>query len=90
MTPGKVSKRVVGDKLDWISKMLTEINLLPLGSYEEFIADSRNIWTAESCLRRALEALFDLGMKYDAVLSPLFASSDNAARRQHGERYAMR
>ena len=61
MTPGKVSKRVVGDKLDWISKMLTEINLLPLGSYEEFAADSRNIWTAESCLRRALEALFDLG-----------------------------
>ena len=23
--------------------------------------DSRNLWTAESCLRRALEALFDIG-----------------------------
>ncbi len=25
------------------------------------MSDSRNIWTAESCLRRALEALFDMG-----------------------------
>ena len=61
MTPGRVSKRVVGDKLEWINKMVAEINSLPLGSYEEFAADSRNIWTAESCLRRTLEALFDLG-----------------------------
>ena len=26
-----------------------------------FFADRRNVWTAESCFRRALEALLDLG-----------------------------
>jgi len=31
VTPGRVSKRVVGDKLEWINKMVAEINLLPLG-----------------------------------------------------------
>lgn len=61
MTPGRVSKRIVGDRLDWINKMVVEINSLPLGSHEEFTADTRNIWAAESCLRRALEALLDLG-----------------------------
>lgn len=61
MTPTKVSKRVVGDRLEWINKMVSEINSLPLKSFEEFTGDRRNIWTAESCLRRALEALLDLG-----------------------------
>ena len=28
---------------------------------DAFMSDSRNVWTAESCLRRALEALFDVG-----------------------------
>lgn len=41
--------------------MVTEINSLPLSCYEEFTADNRNIWSAESCLRRSLEALLDLG-----------------------------
>lgn len=61
MTPAKISKRVVGDRLDWIDKMVAEINALPLKSYEIFKRDSRNIWAAESCLRRTLEALFDIG-----------------------------
>ena len=61
MTPTKVSKRVVGDRLEWIDKMVSEINSLPLKSYDAFTGDRRNIWTAESCLRRALEALLDLG-----------------------------
>lgn len=61
MTPAKISKRIVGDRLDWIDKMVAEINSLPLKSYEVFTRDSRNIWASESCLRRALEALFDIG-----------------------------
>jgi len=61
MTPGKLNKRVVGDRLEWIDKMVAGINSLPLASYEEFTVDNRNIWAAESCLRRALEALLDLG-----------------------------
>lgn len=59
--PGIISKRVVTDRLAWIDRMLGEIRSLPLQSQSSFTEDSRNIWAAESCLRRALEALFDLG-----------------------------
>ena len=61
MLPGKISKRVVSDRLAWIVRMLGEIRALPLKSKSVFMQDSRNIWAAESCLRRALEALFDMG-----------------------------
>jgi uncharacterized protein YutE (UPF0331/DUF86 family) len=61
MVAGKISKRVVADRLGWVDRMLGEIRALPLISKSDFLQDSRNIWTAESCLRRALEALFDLG-----------------------------
>ncbi|MEW6288072.1 MAG: DUF86 domain-containing protein [Chloroflexota bacterium] len=61
MVPGKISKRVAADRLGWVNRMLSEIRSLPLDSKTDFLQDSRNIWTAESCLRRALEALFDLG-----------------------------
>ena len=61
MTPGKISKKVVSDRLNWVERMLTEIQSLPLGSYHDFIGDKRNVWSAESCLRRSLEALLDIG-----------------------------
>ncbi|PKN64814.1 MAG: hypothetical protein CVU57_13455 [Deltaproteobacteria bacterium HGW-Deltaproteobacteria-15] len=61
MSPGKVSRRIAADRLAWIERMLEEINKLPLGSLETFLEDSRNVFTAESCLRTSLEALFDLG-----------------------------
>ena len=55
MSPDKISKRVVVDRISWISKMLEEIDSLPLKDYETFVSDKRNIWSAESCLRRSLE-----------------------------------
>lgn len=61
MVPGKISKRVIADRLAWVDKMLNEIRALPLDSKSTFMQDTRNIWAAESCLRRALEALFDMG-----------------------------
>lgn len=61
MMPGKISKRIVADRLAWVDRMLKEIRSLPLQSLSSFTGDSRNIWAAESCLRRSLEALFDLG-----------------------------
>ncbi|MBW1981986.1 MAG: DUF86 domain-containing protein [Deltaproteobacteria bacterium] len=61
MSPSKVSKRVVSDRYQWIDRMIKEIKSLPLDSYDAFTADKRNVWSAESCLRRALEALMDLG-----------------------------
>lgn len=61
MTPKAISKRVVIDRLTLITDLLREIRALPLGDHHAFFADRRNIWTAESCMRRSLEALFDLG-----------------------------
>lgn len=60
MLPGRISKRVISDRLVWIDRMLKEIRGLPLSDKSVFMQDSRNIWSAESCLRRALEALFDM------------------------------
>ena len=71
MTPDKISKRVAADRLEWIARMVGEIQLLPLDDRAAFFADRRNVWTAESCLRRALEALFDLGRH---ILAKGFAS----------------
>ena len=70
MSPGKVSKRIVLDRVSWIDKMAVEIQSLPLSGFESFIGESKNIWAAESCLRRMLEALFDIGRH---LLSKAFA-----------------
>jgi uncharacterized protein YutE (UPF0331/DUF86 family) len=61
MTPDALSERVVADRLSWVHSMLDEIRALPLGRQEAFFSDRRNVSAAESCLRRALEALLDLG-----------------------------
>ena len=61
MSPGKISKKVVGDRIAWVDKMVSEIRSLPFTTYDEFMKDKRNVWATESCLRRALEALFDIG-----------------------------
>ncbi len=71
MLPGKLSKRVITDRLHWVDHMVEEIQSLPLETETIFYGDSRNIWAAESCLRRALEALFDLGRH---ILAKGFAS----------------
>lgn len=66
MSPNKISKRIVADRLDWIERMVQEIHALPLEDYASFTVDRRNVWAAESCLRRALEALMDLGRHISA------------------------
>ena len=61
MTPKPISKRIVVDRLEVVDNLLREIRALPLGDRNAFFDDHRNIFAAESCLRRSLEALFDLG-----------------------------
>ena len=61
MAPGKISNRVIAERVAWINNMIREIGQLPLGDHQSFTSDKRNVWAAESCLRRALEALMDLG-----------------------------
>jgi uncharacterized protein YutE (UPF0331/DUF86 family) len=61
MTPGLLREKVIAERSAWIREMLDRINALPLESYEQFTGDSRNAGAAESYLRRALDALLDLG-----------------------------
>ena len=61
MTPSPLRAKVVADRINRINQMLSNLRVLPLQSYEIFHSDPRNIAAAESFLRRALEALLDLG-----------------------------
>ncbi|MDL1956174.1 MAG: DUF86 domain-containing protein [Candidatus Desulfofervidus auxilii] len=61
MTPTKINKEVVTQRISWVLKMIESIKELPLQDQNEFLKDKRNVASAESYLRRALEALLDLG-----------------------------
>ena len=61
MTPSVVSARVIGRRLKMTQNLLQQIRTLPLDSLDVFLADARNYAAAESCLRRGLEALLDIG-----------------------------
>jgi uncharacterized protein YutE (UPF0331/DUF86 family) len=60
MIPSPIRANVVVKHIHWVNQMLFALRLLPLQSYEIFRSDPRNAAAAESYLRRALEALFDL------------------------------
>jgi uncharacterized protein YutE (UPF0331/DUF86 family) len=61
MTPLKVNGSVIAEKTAWIRKMLTDLHDLGLEDRVGFLADKHKQAAAESYLRRALEALFDIG-----------------------------
>lgn len=61
MTRGRLSRRVVADRVEWVESMLARIRQLPVEDRDEYFSDPRNALACESCLRRALEALLDLG-----------------------------
>ena len=61
MTPSKMREKVIVERAKWIRQMLDGLRSLPLDSYRTFSSDPRNVASAESYLRRGLEALLDLG-----------------------------
>ncbi len=61
MTPSFLQAKVITDRIAWVRHMLAQIRALPLDTWDTFRADPRNVASAESYLRRALEALLDLG-----------------------------
>jgi len=61
MTPSQLRAKVIAERVAWINRMLANLRKLPSDSYDTFRSDPRNIAAAESYLRRALEALLDLG-----------------------------
>jgi uncharacterized protein YutE (UPF0331/DUF86 family) len=61
MTPSGLRAKIIAERAAWVRRMIAGIRALPLGTYDVFHADPRNAAAAESHLRRALEALLDLG-----------------------------
>ncbi len=61
MTPRKIRARVLLERVAWIHKMLDSMEKLPTESFGAFKTDDRNQAALESYLRRALEALLDIG-----------------------------
>lgn len=61
MTPGRIRKKVVAERFNWVREMLANIRSLPFQDPEIFQKDHRNFASAESYLRRGLEALLDIG-----------------------------
>ena len=61
MTAGSIRTAIVIERIAWIRKMLDGIRNLPMSSYDQFTSDPRTPAAAESYLRRALEALLELG-----------------------------
>lgn len=60
MTRGPVNLKIAGDALETVEVCLRGLRSLPAASFEEFVGDLRNPPAAESFLRRAIQALFDL------------------------------
>jgi uncharacterized protein YutE (UPF0331/DUF86 family) len=72
MTTAPIRAEILAEKITYIREMIAAIRLLPLADYESFSTDSRNAAAAEPYLRRALEALFDLGRH---ILGKAFAAA---------------
>jgi uncharacterized protein YutE (UPF0331/DUF86 family) len=85
MMPGLVSQRVVLDRLEWVERMTAEIATLPLDDKAAFLGDERNSYVAESCLRRALEALLDIGRHILAKLGAQSAVEDKEIAAKMGQ-----
>ena len=61
MSPSKVRVTTIMRKSSLVDEMLRGLAALPLTSLETFRSDARDAAAAESYVRRALEALLDLG-----------------------------
>jgi len=61
MNPGDVDSKVIAQRAFWISEMMDSLKDLRIDDKGAFLADRHKIAAAESYLRRALEALFDIG-----------------------------
>jgi uncharacterized protein YutE (UPF0331/DUF86 family) len=61
MTPSQIRASVVSERVAWVREMIRSAKTLPVTSFDEFVGDLRNIASAESYLRRGIEALLDLG-----------------------------
>jgi uncharacterized protein YutE (UPF0331/DUF86 family) len=60
VTQGRINLKVVDDLSQTIHACLGDLRRLPAGSFDEFTTDFQTPPAAESLLRRAIQALFDI------------------------------
>lgn len=99
MSPGRLDHAVIADRTSWIRTMLAGVRDLPLDSLASFTRDRHNVAAAESYVRRAIEALVDLGRHLLAKRFAIAASEYKAIpralaeagvlEREHAELFTM-
>jgi hypothetical protein len=70
MTGGKIDEKIIADRVLWMSQMIDGIGDLSISEKDDFLQKRHSVAAAESYLRRALEALFDLGRHIPAQSCP--------------------
>jgi uncharacterized protein YutE (UPF0331/DUF86 family) len=61
MTGGRIDEKIIADRVLWIRQMVDGIRDLSISDKDDFLQKRHTVAAAESYLRRALEALFDMG-----------------------------
>jgi len=59
VTPTGIRLKVVQERLAFLDRCLEELRELPAATLSEFLGDRRNVTSAESLVRRGIEALLD-------------------------------
>lgn len=86
MTATGVRLKLVRERLQALTEQIEALQALPQASKEEFLADRRNPDAAESNLRRALEALFDVARHLLSKVHGLGALEYKEVARLTGEK----
>lgn len=89
MSPDKIRETVVAARAVLIKDMLAGIKRLPLGTEADLTADPRMLAAGESFLRRALEAVFDLGRYLLAKGFGIPVAEFEAVPRQLEQRFVL-
>jgi uncharacterized protein YutE (UPF0331/DUF86 family) len=61
MVAEHIDREIIAQRMLWINEMIDALRELPIKDKDEFFSNKHNMAAAESYLRRALEALFDMG-----------------------------
>jgi uncharacterized protein YutE (UPF0331/DUF86 family) len=86
MTAGPIDLKVVSDRLSIVRGCIADLQRIPAADLAQFASDFRNPATAESLLRRAIEALLDTARHLLSKAYGLAALEYREVARQAGAR----
>jgi uncharacterized protein YutE (UPF0331/DUF86 family) len=86
MTAGPIDLKVVGDRIGVARRCVDDLQRIPSADLTTFVGDFRNAATAESLLRRAIEALLDTARHLLSKRHGLAALEYREVARRAGEK----